>query len=382
MGYKFYGRCSTDVKSFHAYPGQIDSNIFSFNVVNKKIKLPEHLTEQILTATGGDATTIGLLVETNDDINLVTNLVEILLDPTVDTDKINSVKHQNSKYYRETKNLSSNLKKFSSIPENVFIQEKTWEFILSSLELGLYPMFLGPKGLGKTTLARELAKLLGYQFHKVNCGTLFKPKAAMVGQMQAKEGSTYLVESKFLTYFQSTEKVIIFLDEISRIPKQASDYLMHILDADEASIYIEETATTIFKGENVIFIAAGNFGPEYVDTRILDGALDDRFVKFYLDFLDEDEELKLVRKKLVEHKIKKDVTDINILKIIRKANQVREGVKDKELLTNVSTRKVIQLCYYLLHDFTANEIIEKIMRSLFIHDETELEYFEKTSDAI
>jgi len=45
-------------------------------------------------------------------------------------------------------------------------------------------------------------------------------------------------------------------------------------------------------------------------------------------------------------------------------------------MTNISTRKLIQFSYFLIHGFTSMEVVSHLMRNLFKHSESELEYFD------
>ncbi len=244
------------------------------------------------------------------------------------------------------------------IPSNLYIDQKVWDFIITTIRIGKYPLFIGPKGCGKTETGYSVAEALGYQFFTINCGSLFKPKLSLIGSMQASEGTTYMVDSEFMTYFTSDKPTIIFLDELSRIPAAAANYMMTILDRKQSYIYIEEQGKRVYKGKDVIFVAAANFGIEYTDTRQQDGAFLDRFIKFYVDYLSEDKEISLVLLKIP--KIRRDDAS-RLTKIIRKCRA------NKDLGTSVSTRQLLDMAEYLVNGFTVAEIAEHILLNIFIN---------------
>lgn len=371
MNFKLYGQVfESNPTKFNPFPGQGEDSYFGCNYLTQEIKITES------SANFG----INLLALIDDDICNVISY-EAIDKELIPLEDLKEIKEYNKKVSNNKKYNNNIIRTSINIPEDLFIEETSWDFLLSSIEFGFYPMLLGPKGNGKTTTAYSLASALGYSFFKLDCGTLSKPKTSLVGQTQALNGSTFLMKSEFLNYYISEEKVLIFLDEISRIPTQAANYLMTILDENNPHIYVEDEAKIYKKGKNVTFIAAGNFGIEYTDARVLDGALEDRFVKFYFDYLNENDEFKLIKMKLNKISTEK-VEDSEIKKIIMIANKIRTAVKDKEIVTNISTRKVLHFCSFYLKGFSSYEIIYNMMRSLFKHDSVELEYFDNVITAL
>lgn len=246
-------------------------------------------------------------------------------------------------------------------PDELFLSSTNWNFINSTMDLKKYPLLIGPKGCGKTQTAYSIAKARGMKFYTINCGSIFKPKQTLVGQMQAKEGTTYLLSSEFLRYFtdDSEEGVMIFLDEISRIPPAAANYFMTILDRIQSYIYVEEEAKQVKRGKNVVFIAAANFGYEYTDTRNLDGALIDRFIKFLIDYLPAEQEIELIKQRVPEANIK------DIKKLVDYATLFRK--QSEKLRVSVSTRQLIDMADYLPLGYSVQTIFDNIFLNLFVN---------------
>lgn len=247
---------------------------------------------------------------------------------------------------------------FQPPPDDIIIDRMKWDFMLGTLKLSKYPILMGPTGAGKTVIARALAQTMGYDYYYLNAGSLFKPKSTLVGTVQANEGSTYLVQSEFMTYYSSEKPTIIFIDEISRIPQGASNMMVTILDREQSYIYVEELAKRIYKGKDVMFIAAANFGIQYVDTRKLDSALMNRFMPFYVDYLNEDDEIRLVNLKVpgLNSKTVKDLVSI-ATKLRRNFDTLGEVI---------SHRHVIDLAGYIKIGFTLNEIVSNLLVNMFI----------------
>ena len=266
--------------------------------------------------------------------------------------ELNVIKEQNRKVLENTVYNIITIKP----PKNVFVDNLTWQLLLSSIELNMYPLFLGPKGAGKTTIAKAVATAMGYKFYKLNCGQLLKPKQALIGMTNSENGSTHLTESLFLKYFRSNEKVIIFLDEFSRTPSIASNYMITMLDEHDSFIYIEDTGELVYKGPNVVFIAAANFGFEYTDTRLQDGAVIDRFVRFQFNYLTIIEEMKLIKS------VVPNVNDNDLKLLLECINICRDNIE--KIQVGVSTRQAINFSKLLSKGFKFKEVFN-IFLNLF-----------------
>lgn len=244
-------------------------------------------------------------------------------------------------------------------PDDLYMDEVIWNMLVLSFKIEEYPLLIGPKGGGKSSAAYALAQATGRKYYPVNCGSIFKPKQTLVGSMQAKEGTTYLVPSEFMEHYVSEEPVLIFLDELSRLPSGAANYLMTILDRIQSYIYIEEEGRRVYKGSNVRFVAAANFGFEYTDTRNVDGAFLDRFTKFIVDYMPEKEEIELIQNKIPGA----HTHTAGVKKLVKIANVCRD--QREKLRVGVSTRQLLGMTKYLVAGFSVHEIIDNIFINLF-----------------
>ena len=208
-----------------------------------------------------------------------------------------------------------------------------------------------------TVLSKTLAKVLNHDFYYINCGSLNKPKQSLVGTIQVKDGTTYLVESEFLKFFKSDKPTIILLDEISRAPLIAEKYLMAATDKEQSYIYVEELGERIYKGKNVLFIATANFGIEYVGTRKLDIAFMDRFIQFILNYLNEENEIKLINNKIP------NLNTVDVKKLVKTINLLRKN--SESLGRSISHRKSLDLMSFLNMGFNHDEIVDNIISNLY-----------------
>lgn len=134
------------------------------------------------------------------------------------------------------------------------------------MEFGRYPFLIGPKGCGKSTIAKALAEHMKYDFFEFDMGQAIKPKKFFIGGMVLSEGATEIIHSEFFNAYTSSQPTLIFLDELTRIPDQSANFLMTILSRNQSYIYDEDAGVRYYKGENVRIIAAGNIGAQYVTT--------------------------------------------------------------------------------------------------------------------
>ncbi len=247
------------------------------------------------------------------------------------------------------------------VPKDLFINDKVWDLAAASLKLDKYVILLGPKGCGKTETAKQLGIACDMDFVSFNMGAAFKPKQMFAGMLQAEDGNTVFIESEFLKAFQATKPTLIFLDELTRTPQVATNYLMTILDRNQSYIYVEELGKRFYKSDMVKFICAGNVGSQYTDTRTLDGAFWDRFIKLPVDYLPKHEEQKLVMLRAPKANVKA------VAQFIDRANKCREAEKAGSITSGISTRQLIDMAHYLEIGFTMDDVFENIFLNNFIN---------------
>lgn len=241
------------------------------------------------------------------------------------------------------------------------IDQRKWEFLCHTLYLRKYPFLLGPKGCGKSSVAYELAQAMGMRYFAFDMGQAFKPKKMFVGGLViGEEGRTVAVRSEFFQAFVSPEPTLIFLDELTRIPMVAANFLMTILDRRQSYIYDEDSGIRYNKGANVLFVAAGNTGFAYVSTQRLDTAFEDRFVKVQLHYLTPEEEARLIVNRCPGIDSRTAGKLAEIARILRVAEQ-------KEALSvSLSTRQVLDAAAYLQLGYTLQEITEEVILTNYI----------------
>lgn len=247
------------------------------------------------------------------------------------------------------------------IPKGVFISKDKWTILNASLKVNRIPLILGAKGIGKSTVAKAIAQANKADYYYFDMGQAHRPKKFFVGGLIIdSEGKTTHVTSEFYTAFKGNpdNPTIIFMDEITRIPPQASNYLMTILDS-QAYIYNEDTGERIHKGKNVHFISAGNNGWEYTGTEMLDSAFADRFTKVTLSFLNSDDEVKLI---LSQYDVPKGVAD----NLARVGNQLRAAYHSGTLTVPISHRQILDAAAYITLGMDFEYVVNNVILTNFI----------------
>lgn len=238
---------------------------------------------------------------------------------------------------------------------------KKWEFLCHTLYLKKYPFLLGPKGCGKSSVAKELADALGMEYYAFDMGQAFKPKKLFLGGLViGDEGKTKAVRSEFFKAFTSDKPTLIFLDELTRIPMVAANFLMTILDRQQSYLYDEDSGARYVKGDKVLFVAAGNTGFAYVSTQRLDSAFEDRFIKVQLDYLTPEEETELILLRYPAVPAKTAALLAETARVLRYAEQ-------KEALSvSLSTRQVLDAAAYIPLGYSLKEAIEEVILTNYV----------------
>ncbi len=94
----------------------------------------------------------------------------------------------------------------------------------------IHSFFYGATGVGKTTLARAIAKYLQYPFYELNATTL-----------KVEE-----LRNIFKTYANALEKPLIFIDEIHRLSKNQQEVLLPFMENQSALIIGASTENPYF----------------------------------------------------------------------------------------------------------------------------------------
>lgn len=251
-------------------------------------------------------------------------------------------------------------------PKALIMNDLKWKYLVRSAMRGRNIMMTGPAGTGKTIAAKELVKALERPDFYFNLGATQDPRATLIGNTHfSKEDGTYFAESLFVKAIQ-TPNAVILLDELSRAHPEAWNILMTVLDLNQRYLRLDEKdgAPTIKVAEGVSFIATANIGNEYTSTRIMDRALQDRFITIEMDQLDEVTEFELLKMKypLAHQPSLQAVAEI--------ASTTRKDMKSAspKLSSCLSTRACVEIASLIFDGFTLTEAAEVAIYPFFSED--------------
>jgi ATP-dependent Lon protease len=227
------------------------------------------------------------------------------------------------------------------------VKERILEFLAvkkrSQKATGTILCFIGPPGVGKTSLGKSIARATGREFAKISLGGI-RDEAEIRGHRRTYIGS---MPGRFIQAMKKTKtsNPIILLDEIDKLGNDwrgdPSSALLEVLDPEQNSQFNDHYLEVDYDLSNVMFICTGN-------TYNIPSPLLDRLEVIEVSGYTEKEKVEIAKKYLVPRKMEKNVLKSNEFKLDKNAitkivrHYTREsGVRGLEKVFDKLFRKLV-----------------------------------------
>ncbi len=215
--------------------------------------------------------------------------------------------------------------------------------------------FIGPPGVGKTSLGKSISKATGRKYIKISLGGI-RDEAEIRGHRKTYIGS---MPGKIIQKISKVKVInpLFLLDEIDKISSDMrgdpSSALLEVLDTEQNHIFNDHYIEVEYDLSNIMFIATAN------STHNISPPLLDRMEIIKLVGYTEDEKLNITKKYLIPKQIKnnflkKKEISINkkvIINIIRYYTR-ESGVRSLE-------REISKICRKSVKKITINKKCKK-----------------------
>ena len=181
-----------------------------------------------------------------------------------------------------TKEIRNTLLKEKDPFTDIIGQGKVKQAVKSALLSDRHIILVGSPGIGKTTLAKNIAKILGKKtpFVRVQGSPDLTVEDLLgdIDPIKALKYGSLSIEAFTKGKIFKADKGILFFDELNRCPEKVQNALLQVLEEKKATIGSYDVDF------DIDFIFIGTMNPEDTSTEKLSDVLLDRFDLIYMHY--------------------------------------------------------------------------------------------------